>query len=183
MGGHRLWQMRKVGQQRARIVRGGTMGHVAPAAASNFITVVRDGPRPAMHPEISKLRNLPFASVYSFLPERARSSVSLNFPLVNAGLMNERIKGAQQTSTIKMRRGCCEARLAGFNRSRSDTYTGDRMEGIILYVSAFLKIRKLISKRRGEVKKEIEVYRRIRGPDDPISFETVPVLSNMPAAD
>lgn len=182
MGGHRLWQMRKVGQQRARIVRRGGDG---PCGAScSFQLHNRDGPRPAMHPEISKLRNLPFASVYSFLLERARSSVSFNFPLVNAGLMNERIKGAQQTSTIKMRRGCCEARLAGFDRSRSDTYTGDRMEGIILYVSAFLKIRKLISKRRGEVKKEIQVYRRIRGPDDrTISFETVPVLSNMPAAD
>ena len=123
MGGHRLWQMRKVGQQRARIVRGregkgrreggrrAMWRQVRSCSFHNFITVVRDGPGPVMHPEISKLRNLPFASVYSFLlpflpsflpfflpspPRRARST-SVGPPslpqlsLVNAGLMNERI--------------------------------------------------------------------------------------------
>lgn len=67
----------------------------------NFITVVRDGPGPAMHPEISKLRETcrshPFI-LSPFLPSppprRARST-SVGIPpqlsLVNAGLMNERI--------------------------------------------------------------------------------------------
>lgn len=71
--------MRKVGQQRARIVRGregkgrreggrrAMWRQVRSCSFHNFITVVRDGPGPVMHPEISKLRNLPFASVYSFL--------------------------------------------------------------------------------------------------------------------